>query len=107
MKAELGRIMQQAQALQEKLKQAQEEIAALVVTGESGGGMVKVTMTGKYEATRVDLEPDLLKEDPDMLADLIAAAVNDATRRVREASSEKMAEMGGGLSLPPGFSLPF
>lgn len=107
MRGPLGNIMQQAQRMQENLKRAQEEIGKLEVTGQAGGGMVKVTMSGRHEVRRVQIERALLGEDPEMLEDLIAAATNDAVNRVQEASKARMAEVAGGLNLPPGFSLPF
>jgi hypothetical protein len=89
------------------MKQAQEAIAAMEVEGEAGGGLVKVTMTGRHDVRRVSIDPTLLGEDKDMLEDLVAAAVNDAVRKVEAASQEKMAGMTAGLPLPPGFKLPF
>jgi hypothetical protein len=99
--------MKQAQAMQDNMKKAQEEIAAMEVAGEAGGGLVKVTMTGRHDVKRVSIDPTLLGEDKDMLEDLVAAAVNDAVRKVEAASQEKMAGMAAGLPLPPGFKLPF
>ena len=102
-----GNMMKQAQALQANMQKAQAEIASLEVTGESGGGMVKVTMTGKHDVRRVQIEPAVLGEDREMLEDLIAAAVNDAVKKVEQRSAEKMAGLMSGLNLPPGMKLPF
>jgi hypothetical protein len=107
MKNQLAGLMKQAQAMQDNMKKAQEEIAAMEVAGEAGGGLVKVTMTGRHDVKRVSIDPTLLGEDKDMLEDLVAAAVNDAVRKVEAASQEKMAGMAAGLPLPPGFKLPF
>lgn len=99
--------MRQAQQMQENLKKAQDELGQLEVTGESGGGMVKVTMSCKHEVRRVDIDPGLLDDDKDMLEDLIAAAVNDACRKVEKTTQEKMSGLAGGMGLPPGINLPF
>ena len=104
--AGMNNFMKQAQALQANMQKAQAEIAALEVTGESGGGMVRVTMNGRHEARRVQIEPSILGEDREMLEDLIAAAINDAVHRVEAASQAKMAGVMGGLQLPPGMKLP-
>lgn len=101
MKGQLGNLMQQAQKLQQSMQQAQEELGNLEATGESGGGMVKVTLTGRHEAKRVQIDPSLL-DDVEMLEDLVAAAINAAAQRVRDASQEKMSEAAGGLPIPPG-----
>lgn len=103
----MGNLMKQAQAMQENMQRMQEEVARMEVEGQSGGGMVKVVMTGKHEARRVEIDPSLLEDDKEMLEDLIAAAINDATRRVEENQQEKMAGMTDGLNLPPGMKLPF
>jgi DNA-binding YbaB/EbfC family protein len=105
--ANFGNMMKQAEALQRNMQKAQEEIARMEVTGESGGGMVKVTMTGKHEVKRVQIEPALMGDDREMLEDLLAAAVNDAVRRVETESQSRMAGMMSGLKLPPGFKMPF
>jgi DNA-binding YbaB/EbfC family protein len=89
------------------MKQAQDAIAALEVEGEAGGGMVKVVMTGRHDVKRVTIAPSLLSEDKDMLEDLVAAAMNDAVRKVETASQQKMAGLTAGMPLPPGFKLPF
>ena len=107
MKGGLGNIMKQAQKMQENMQKAQEELQNMEVTGESGAGMVKVTMTGKHDLKKVNIDPSLLEDDKDLLEDLIAAAVNDANRKVESATQEKMSSMTGGLNLPPGMKLPF
>lgn len=106
MKGPLGNIMQQAQKMQENLQKAQAEIAKLEVTGEAGGGAVKVTMNGRHEVRGVSIDP-IAMEDLGMLEDLITAAVNDAVNRVAEMSQERLSEVSGGLNLPPGMKLPF
>jgi DNA-binding YbaB/EbfC family protein len=105
--ANFGNMIKQAEALQRNMQKAQEEIARMEVTGESGGGMVKVTMTGKHEVKRVQIEPAVIGEDRDMLEDLVAAAINDAVRRVETETQQRMAGMMSGLRLPPGFKMPF
>ena len=105
--ANFGNMMKQAEALQRNMQKAQEEIARMEVVGESGGGMVKVTMTGKHELQRVQIEPAVIGEDREMLEDLVAAAINDAVRRVESESQRRMSEMMSGLRLPPGFKMPF
>lgn len=107
MAGNFGNMMKQAEALQRNMQKAQEEIARLEVVGESGGGMVKVTMTGKHEVKRVQIEPAVVGEDREMLEDLVAAAINDAVRRVEQQSAERMQGMMAGLRLPPGMKLPF
>ena len=107
MKNQLAGLMKQAQAVQDNMKKVQEEIAALEIEGQAGAGLVKVVMTGRNDVKRVTIDPTLLGEDKDMLEDLVAAAVNDAVRKVEAASQEKMAGVAGGLGLPPGFKLPF
>jgi DNA-binding YbaB/EbfC family protein len=107
MRGNIGNLMKQAQAMQDNLQKAQAQVAQLTAIGESGGGMVKVTMNGKHEVSRVQLEPALLQEDREMLEDLLAAAINDATHKVGAAVNEKMAGAMAGLSLPPGMKLPF
>lgn len=106
-KGGMGNIMKQAQAMQEKMQKAQAEIAAMEVTGEAGAGLVKVTMLGNHNIRRVSIDDSLMQDDKDMLEDLIAAATNDAVRRVEETSKEKMAAVTGGLQLPPGMKMPF
>ena len=107
MKSQLAGLMKQAQAMQDNMKKAQEEIAALEVEGQAGGGLIKVLMTGRHDVKRVTIDPSLVGEDKDMLEDLVAAAVNDAVRKVEAATQEKMSGVAGGLGLPPGFKLPF
>jgi nucleoid-associated protein EbfC len=107
MKNQLAGLMKQAQAMQENMKQAQDAIAAMEVEGQAGGGMVKVVMTGRHDVKRVTIAPTLLAEDKDMLEDLVAAAMNDAVRKVETASQQKMAGLTAGMPLPPGFKLPF
>lgn len=102
-----GNIMKQAQEFQAKLQKIQEEIAATEVTGEAGAGMVKVVMNGRHEVNKVIIDPGLWSEDRDMVEDLIAAAVNDAVKKVERATSERMADLTAGMGLPPGFKLPF
>lgn len=107
MKNPLAGLMQQAQKMQENLKQVQDEIAAAKVQGESGAGLVKITMNGKRQVQKVVIDDSLLTEDRDMLEDLIAAAFNDAVNKVSALKQEKMAGLTGGIDLPPGFKLPF
>jgi DNA-binding YbaB/EbfC family protein len=107
MKGGLGNLMKQAQEMQANMQKAQEEIASMEVIGESGGGMVKITMTGKYEARRVSIDDSLLGDDKDMLEDLVAAAINDAAHKVEASTQERMAGLTTGLNLPPGMKLPF
>ncbi len=107
MRGNFGNMMKQAQAMQANMQKVQAEIANIVVTGEAGGGMVKVTMTGKHEVKRVQIEPSVASEDREMLEDLIAAAANDAVHKVEAQVAEKMASVTAGLQLPPGMKLPF
>src|SRR6187431_1334412 len=100
-------LMKQAQAMQDNLKKAQEELALIEVSGEAGAGLVKVVMTCKHDVKRVTIDPSLLGEDKDMLEDLLAAAINDAVRRVETTTQEKMAGLTTGLPMPSGFKLPF
>ena len=106
MKGGLGNLMRQAQQMQETMKKAQAELAELEVTGESGAGMVKVTLNGHHEAKKVTIEPKLFAEDKDMLEDLLVAAVNDAVRKIAARSQEKYSGLMSGLNLPPGMKLP-
>lgn len=103
----LGNIMQQAQRMQENLKRAQEEVARLEATGQAGGGMVQVTMSGAHEVKRVRIDKAVVGDDLEMLEDLIAAACNDAVNKIGEQSRARMAEATGGMNLPAGFKLPF
>jgi DNA-binding YbaB/EbfC family protein len=107
MKGGIGNLMRQAQQLQENMQKAQAEIAGMEVTGESGGGMVKVTINGRHEARRVQIDPTVPLDDREMVEDLVAAAINDATRRLETATQEKMSGLVGGMNLPPGMKLPF
>ncbi len=107
MKGGLGNLMKQAQQMQEDMQKAQEELANMEVTGQAGGDMVSVVMTGRHDVRRVSIDDSLLKDDKEMLEDLIAAAVNDAVRKVEKASQERMASMTSGMPLPPGMKLPF
>ncbi|WGL94567.1 YbaB/EbfC family nucleoid-associated protein [Arsenophonus nasoniae] len=106
-KGGLGNLMKQAQQMQEKMQKVQEEIANMEVTGESGAGLVKVTINGAHNCRRVEIDPSLMADDKDMLEDLIAAAFNDAARRIEEAQKEKMANASNGMQLPPDFKMPF
>ncbi|MGE5240667.1 MAG: YbaB/EbfC family nucleoid-associated protein [Bacteroidota bacterium] len=106
MKGGLGNIMKQAQAMQENLRKAQEQLANIEVTGSSGGGMVSVTMTCRHDVKRVQIDPGLLQDDKEVLEDLIAAAVNDAVRKVESTTQEKMAGLTAGFNIP-GLKLPF
>ena len=105
-KNQLAGLMKQAQAMQDNLKRAQEDLARIEVEGQAGAGLVKVTMTCRHDVKRVTIDPSLLGEDKDMLEDLVAAAVNDAVRRVEATTQEKMSGLTGGLPLPPGFKMP-
>ncbi|MET3107585.1 DNA-binding YbaB/EbfC family protein [Oxalobacteraceae bacterium GrIS 2.11] len=107
MKGQLAGLMKQAQAMQDNMKKAQDQLALIEVEGQSGAGMVKVLMTCKKDVKRVTIDPSLLGDDKDMLEDLVAAAFNDAVRKAEATSEEKMAGLTSGLPLPPGFKLPF
>ena len=107
MKNQLSGLMKQAQQMQENMKRVQDELAQTEVEGQSGAGLVKVVMTCRHDVKRVSIDPTLLGEDRDMLEDLIAAAMNDAVRRVDTTTQEKMAGVAGGMALPPGFKMPF
>ncbi len=107
MKGQLAGLMKQAQQMQENMKRAQDELAQLEVEGQSGAGLVKVTMTCKHDVKRVVIDPSLLADDKDMLEDLVAAAFNDAVRRAEEVSTEKMGKLTAGMPLPPGMKFPF
>jgi DNA-binding YbaB/EbfC family protein len=106
MKGGLGQIMKQAQQMQASLQKAQEELASLEVTGEAGGGMVTVVMTGRHDVRRVTIDPALVEDDKEMLEDLLAAAVNDAVRKVEKGVQERMSGLTAGLNLPAGLKLP-
>lgn len=107
MKGGIGQLMKQAQQMQADMKKAQEEMASLTVTGESGGGMVKVTMTCKHQIQSMDIDDAAYGDDREMLEDLIVAAFNDALRRVDQTVQEKYSGMTAGLNLPGGLKLPF
>jgi hypothetical protein len=107
MKNQLAGLMKQAQQMQDNLKKAQEELAQMEVEGQAGAGLVKVTMTCRHDVRRVAIDPSLSGEDRDMLEDLVAAAFNDAVRRVEATTAEKMSGLTTGMPMPPGFKLPF
>ena len=107
MKNQLAGLMKQAQAMQDNMKKAQEELALMEVTGESGAGLVKVQMTCKHDVKRVTIDPSLLADDKDMLEDLVAAAINDAVRRVEATTQEKMGRLTAGMPQIPGMKFPF
>jgi hypothetical protein len=102
MKGGLGNLMKQAQQMQANMEKAQQELALMEVTGQAGGGMVKVTMTGKHDVKRVEIEDALFEDDKEMLEDLLAAAVNDANRQVEKTTQDRMSSM-----MPPGMKMPF
>ena len=106
-KGGLGGLMKQAQQMQERMQKMQEEIAQLEVTGESGAGLIKVTLNGAHNCRRIEIDPSLMEDDKEMLEDLIAAAFNDAVRRAEELQKEKMASVTAGMGLPAGFKMPF
>lgn len=107
MKGAIGNMMKQAQKMQQDMQKAQEEVANMEVTGQSGGGMVTVVMTGRHDIKRVSIDDSLMGDDKEMLEDLVAAAVNDAVRQVEQKSQERMSAVTAGLNLPPGMKLPF
>ncbi|VXB14262.1 YbaB/EbfC family nucleoid-associated protein [Massilia sp. 9I] len=107
MKNQLAGLMKQAQAMQDNMKKAQEQLALIEVEGQSGAGLVKVVMTCKNDVKRVTIDPSLLGDDRDMLEDLVAAAFNDAVRKAETTASEKMSGLTAGMPLPPGFKMPF
>lgn len=107
LKGQLAGLMKQAQQMQENMRKMQEELGNLEVEGQAGAGMVKVTMTCRHAVKRVTIDPSLMGDDKDMLEDLIAAAMNDAVRRVEATTQERMGGMTSGMGLPPGFKLPF
>ncbi len=106
MRGGIGNLMKQAQKMQETLQKAQEEMAAMEITGESGGGLVSVVMTGRHEVRRIQIDDSLLGDDKDMLEDLVAAAVNDAVNKVERITKDKFSGLAGGLGLPAGLNLP-
>ena len=107
MKGGMGNIMKQAQKMQEDMQKAQEEVARAEVTGESGAGLVSIIMNGRHDVKRVNIDESLMEEDKEILEDLLAAAVNDAVRKVEQASQEQMAKVTQGMGMPPGFKMPF
>jgi len=107
MKGGIGNLMRQAQQMQANLAKAQEELARMQVTGEAGGGMVKVEMNGKHEVSRVTIDPSVAGDDREMLEDLVTAAINDAVRKVEATSQQRLSGLMGGMQLPPGMKLPF
>ena len=107
MKNQIAGLMKQAQAMQDNMKKAQEQLASIEVEGQSGAGLVKVVMTCKSDVKRVTIDPSLLADDKDMLEDLVAAAFNDAVRKAEALSAEKMSGMTSGMQLPAGFKMPF
>ena len=107
MKGGLGNLMKQAQKMQENMQKMQEQLANMEVEGQAGAGMVKVIMNGRHDVKRVTIDPSLMTEDKEMLEDLLAAAVNDAVRRIEATSQERMAGLTAGMGLPPGFKMPF
>jgi len=107
MKGGLGNLMKQAQQMQENMKRAQEELGNIEVEGQSGAGMVKIVMSCKHDVKRVTIDDSLLSDDKDMLEDLVAAAINDAVRKVEATSQEKMGGVMAGMPIPPGMKLPF
>lgn len=107
MKGGLGNLMKQAQKMQEDLQKAQEELAKTEVQGQSGGGLVRITINGKHEVRRVEIDDSLVGDDREMLEDLVAAAMNDAVHRLEEHTRETMSGVTSGINLPPGMKLPF
>ena len=107
MKGGIGNLMKQAQKMQADMQKAQEELARQETTGESGGGMVKITMNGRHEVRRVEIDDTLMGDDKEMLEDLIAAACNDAAHRIEAKTKDQMSGLTAGLNLPPGMKLPF
>lgn len=107
MKGAMGNMMKQAQKMQEDMQKAQEEIANMEVEGQAGGGMVKVVMNGRHELRKVEIDDSLMSDDKEMIEDLVAAAVNDAVRKIEQQSSERMSGVTAGLNLPGGMKLPF
>lgn len=103
----MGDLMKQAQKMQEEMQRAQEEIAATEVTGESGAGLVTIVMNGRHDVKRVSIDESLMEDDKEILEDLIAAAINDAVRKVEQASQSKMSNITQGMGMPPGFKMPF
>lgn len=107
MKGGFGDLMKQAQQMQEKVQKVQDEIANAEVTGEAGAGLIKITMTGRHDVKKVKIDDSLMSEEKEILEDLIAAALNDAVRRVENNQKDRMSELTAGIPLPPGFKFPF
>lgn len=107
MRGNIGNMMKQAQMMQENMRQMQENLASIEVEGQSGAGMVKVTMTCRHDVKRVSIDDSLIGDDKEMLEDLIAAAFNDAVRKVETTTQEKMSALTSGMGLPPGIKFPF
>lgn len=107
LKGGMGNLMKQAQKMQEQLQRAQAQLAEAEVTGESGAGLVKVTMNGRHDVKRVELDDSIMSEDKEMLEDLLAAAVNDAVRKIEQRNQEEMSKLTAGMGLPPGVKMPF
>ncbi len=107
LKGGMGALMKQAQEMQEKMQKMQEELANAEVTGQSGAGLVSIVMTGLHDVKRVTIDPSLMTEEKEVLEDLIAAAINDAVRKVEQNAQQQMAGMTAGMQLPPGFKMPF
>lgn len=107
MRGGMGNMMRQAQQMQANLQKAQAELAGMTVTGEAGSGAIKVVMNGKHEVSRVSIDPSVAGDDRELLEDLVTAAINDAVRKVDQASQQRLSGLMGGLNLPPGFKLPF
>ena len=107
MKGAIGNLMKQAQQMQENMRRMQEQLGQTEVEGQAGAGLVKVTMTCRHDVRRVQIDPSVAGDDRELLEDLVAAAVNDAVRRVEATVQERMAGVTAGLPLPPGFKMPF
>ncbi|MCP5209036.1 MAG: YbaB/EbfC family nucleoid-associated protein [Hahellaceae bacterium] len=107
MNGDMGELMKQAQKIQEQFQKAQEQIANMEVTGESGAGLVKVVMNGRHDVKKVSIDPSVMTEEKELLEDLLAAAVNDAVRRIEQTNKDKMSGMAAGMGIPPGFKMPF
>jgi DNA-binding YbaB/EbfC family protein len=106
-KGGMGNIMKQAQKMQEEMQKAQEEVARAEVTGEAGAGLVSILMNGRHDVKRVSIDESLMEEDKEILEDLIAAAINDAVRKVESNTQDKMGKITQGMGMPPGFKMPF
>ena len=107
MKGSIGQLMKQAQQMQANMQKAQEEMASIMVTGESGAGMVRVTMNCRHQVQKVEIDDSMIGDDKEMLEDLTVAAINDAVRKVEQTVQDKFSGMAAGLNLPPGMKLPF